>query len=283
MVEKMQSNNPLRKYFRQPAIYIKLPSQGRWYEPNSLIMPANGELPVLPMTANDEITSRTPDALFNGSAVIDIIASCIPSIRNPWAIPSVDINTILVGIRIASYGHNMPLGSRCPKCGHDHEFDLDLRGILDSLQCPDYNKTVNVNDLVVSFCPLTYQQINENNILQFEDQKLMQMLNQNDLDSQEKLKAISESFKKITRMTMRAITNCIGNIQGDGFMVNNVEHIAEFLENCDKSVFNVIRDHIAELKKVGDFRPLQIKCSECSHEYLQEFVLDISNFFETNS
>jgi len=279
----MQPNNPLRKYFRQPAIYIRLPSQGRWYEPNSLIMPANGELPVLPMTANDEITSRTPDALFNGSAVIDIIASCVPAIRNPWAIPSVDINTILVGVRIASYGHNMSISSRCPKCGHEHEFDLDLRSVLDRIQCPDYSKTLTVNDLTISFRPLNYQQINENNILQFEDQKLMQMFSQNDLDSQEKLKIISDSFKKITRMTMRAIANCIKTVKGDDFQVENFEHIAEFLENCDKSVFNVIRDHIAELKKIGDFQPLQIKCTECQHEYLQEFVLDMSNFFETNS
>ena len=196
----MQSNNPLRKYFRQPAIYIRLPSQGQWYEPNSLVMPANRELPVLPMTANDEITSRTPDALFNGSAVIDIIASCMPSIRNPWSVPSTDINAILAGIRIASYGHSMTINSQCPNCGHDHEFELDLRTVLEQLQCPDYTKTLSVTGLTIGFRPLNYRQINENNLLQFEDQKLMQLINQSDVDNQEKLKVISDSFKKITRM-----------------------------------------------------------------------------------
>lgn len=279
----MQSNNPLRKYFRQPAIYIRLPSQGQWYEPNSLVMPANRELPVLPMTANDEITSRTPDALFNGSAVIDIIASCMPSIRNPWSVPSTDINAILAGIRIASYGHSMTINSQCPNCGHDHEFELDLRTVLEQLQCPDYTKTLSVTGLTIGFRPLNYRQINENNLLQFEDQKLMQLINQSDVDNQEKLKVISDSFKKITRMTMRAIANCIKYIQGDGFQVEDSEQILEFLDNCDKSIFNLIRDHIAQLKQVSDFRPLSIQCTECTHQYQQEFVLDISNFFETNS
>ena len=56
----MTSNNPLSQYFRQPAIYIKLPSQGSYYPPGALEMPENGEIPVFPMTAIDEITYRTP-------------------------------------------------------------------------------------------------------------------------------------------------------------------------------------------------------------------------------
>ena len=29
--ENMENTNPLHKYYRQPAIYIKLPSGGRYY------------------------------------------------------------------------------------------------------------------------------------------------------------------------------------------------------------------------------------------------------------
>ena len=62
--------NPLSQYFRQPVIYIKLPSNGKFYPPGTLDMPANNELPVLPMTAIDEITYRTPDALFDQIAAM---------------------------------------------------------------------------------------------------------------------------------------------------------------------------------------------------------------------
>ncbi len=277
------SDNPLKKYFRQPSIYIRLPSLGRWYEPNSIVMPPNKDLAVLPMTANDEITSRTPDALFNGSAIVDIIGSCVPSIRNPWAIPSVDLNAILGGIRIATYGHSMGISSTCPKCGNSHEFNLDLRTVLDTLKCPDYDETLSIDDLIISFQPLNYKQINDSNILQFEDQKLMQLVQQSDINNEEKLKTISESFKKITKLTMKAIALCVRSIQGPDFTVDQSSYIAEYLENCDKSKFNLIRDHIAKLKTASDFQPLQIKCVECEHQYQQEFVLDMANFFATNS
>jgi hypothetical protein len=64
----MHSNNPLQQYFRQPAIYVQLPSQGKFYPAGTLNPSTTGEYPVYPMTAIDEITYRTPDALFNGQA-----------------------------------------------------------------------------------------------------------------------------------------------------------------------------------------------------------------------
>ena len=62
-------NNPLRQYFRRPAVHVKLPSGGLDYPEGVIDMPPSGELPVYPMTAIDEITARTPDALYNGVAV----------------------------------------------------------------------------------------------------------------------------------------------------------------------------------------------------------------------
>ena len=67
------SDNPLKQYFRRPAVYLKLPSGGLGYPEGTIDMPDTGELPVYPMTAIDEITSRTPDALFNGTAVVEVI------------------------------------------------------------------------------------------------------------------------------------------------------------------------------------------------------------------
>ena len=60
------TGNPLAKHFRQPSIYIKLPSEGVWYDESIITISESGEVPVYPMTALDEITYRTADALFNG-------------------------------------------------------------------------------------------------------------------------------------------------------------------------------------------------------------------------
>jgi predicted Zn-ribbon and HTH transcriptional regulator len=198
-------------------------------------------------------------------------------------VPSCDINVLLIGIRIASYGHDMNIASRCPKCSHDHEFVLDLRKLLESLGRPDYDKKLQIGDLTFGFRPLTYRQINDNNILQYEDQKLMRIMNQTDLTDQKKMELIGDSFRKITQLTMIAVSQCIAAIATDSSIVTDQNHIAEYLANCEKDIFNQIRDHIGELKTVSDFRPLDLTCENCGHQYQQEFSLDISNFFETNS
>ena len=112
-------NNPLRQYFRRPSLYIKLPSKGHFYPAGAIDMPENGELPVFPMTAIDEITSKTPDALFSGAAVTDIIQSCIPAIKDPWVLPSIDLDTILIAIRAATNGNELEIQSLCAKCEND--------------------------------------------------------------------------------------------------------------------------------------------------------------------
>ena len=103
------SNNPLKQYFRRPAIYIKLPSEGKYYSSDVINKTETREIPVYPMTAIDEITTKTPDALFNGSVIVELIKSCIPDIKDPWKINNIDLDTILIGIKVASTGNSLEL------------------------------------------------------------------------------------------------------------------------------------------------------------------------------
>jgi len=89
-------NNPLKQYFRRPAVYVKLPSGGKYYPQGVIDMPTNGEIPIFPMTAIDEITTKTPDALYNGTAMAELMKSCVPNIKDPWAINSMDLDAILI-------------------------------------------------------------------------------------------------------------------------------------------------------------------------------------------
>lgn len=278
-----QTTNPLRKHFRQPAIHLRLPSGGNFYPHGTLILPPNGEVPILPMTAVDEITSRTPDALFNGSAVMEIIGSCVPNIRDPWAIPAIDITALLIAVRLASYGHELEISSKCPHCGHDHNFTIDLRIALDGLKAGDYNKTVNVGDLEVFFTPLNYRQINETSKIQFEDQKMIQMLSAADVPEEEKMSQLGQAFRRITQMTIRGIAQSISTVKTADAMVTETEHIEEFLNNCPKHVFDAIRDHVITLRESADLKPLHVSCEGCTKEYDQPFSLDMSNFFVTAS
>ena len=99
--------NPLASFFRQPKIYVSLPSKGEFYPEGSLVKTHNNEYPVFAMTARDELLFKTPDALMNGVATREVITSCIPNILDPLKIPSLDVDAILSAIRIATYGEEM--------------------------------------------------------------------------------------------------------------------------------------------------------------------------------
>lgn len=276
-------SNPLKQYFRQPAIYVRLPSNGKFYPQGSLDMPANGELPVLPMTTLDEITYRTPDALFNGSAVVSVIQSCVPNIKNAWNMPSMDIDTLLVAIRIATYGHELDISTKCPSCEHEADFGLDLRVVMDQIQTPDYGKVMDIGDLQIYFRPMSYQQMNDNSMTQFQDQKLLQMLDNANTDDESRVQQLGEALKKITQFTTNALAQNIAMVRTPQAQVVEIEHIAEWLSQCDRGTFARIRDYIVDTKQQGELQPLAMKCSACSHEYRQAFTLDMTNFFEVAS
>jgi hypothetical protein len=278
-----QTANPLRQFFRQPAIYLRLPSGGNFWPDRDLVMTQNRELPVLPMTAIDEITYRTPDALFNGQAVISVIQSCIPNIKNAWSAPSLDVNAILVAIRIASYGHNMGISTTCPKCQNEDQYEIDLRNILDQLSSPDYTNTIKHGDLEIAFQPISYKNQNDTNQMQFEEQRMIRAIPGSDLPDDEKIAKLNAALKRITELTVEAMKFNIASIKTPQALVTEPEFIEEFLNNCDRNLFSKIRDRVIELRIASDLKPIRVTCSNCSHEYEQSMNLDQASFFETAS
>lgn len=279
----MSTDNPLTNYFRQPAIYAKLPSNGQFWPVGSLDMPVNQELPVYPMTARDEITYRTPDALFNGSAVVDVVQSCVPNIKNAWMMPSIDIDSVLIAVRIASFGHEMPIGSRCPACEHEDEYNVDLRIVNETIDSSDYSRSLKLGDLELFFRPLTYQQVNANSLAQFEQQKLLSNLEQADIDQEQRSKTMSQALKNLTDVTLKALSNSINAIRTPASLVNDPDQIDEWLNNCDRRTFTVIRDFVLDLRRTSEIKPLKMKCHNCGHNYEQQFTLDMTRFFEDAS
>ena len=275
----MTPNNPLRQYFRQPAIYIRLPSGGQFYPPGTLTLTETNELPVYPMTAIDEIMYKTPDALFNGQATVNVIQSCIPNITNAWGVPAMDVDTILVAIRIASYGHEMEFGTKCPKCSAESDRALDLRTVMDAMRIPDYNQSIQSGDMEIYFRPMNYKNLNDNNQLQYENQRMLQMLPDTKFEDTEKMNALTAALKKITDITVTALAQSIATVKTPTAMVSEPEYIEDFLKNCDRNLFTQIRDHIIKLKTQAEMQPMKLVCDECSHEYEQSVSLDMSNFF----
>ena len=279
----MDTTNPLRQFFRQPAIYLRLPSGGEHWPDGSLDLPQNREVPVYPMTAVDEITYRTPDALFNGQAIVNVVQSCIPAIRNAWHMPAQDFNTVMAAIRIASYGHAMDIETTCTKCSNTDTFSLDLRTVLDQLTSPDYSRALEVNGLEITFRPMDFEQQNKISTEQFEHQRLIQAIPESNLSDEEKMTEMAGVMKKIQDLTVRVLAISIGSIRTPTALVTEENWIQEFLTNCDRSAFGAIRDHVVKLREDTDLRPMTLTCTACKTEYQQRLNLDQSGFFAVAS
>jgi hypothetical protein len=202
---------------------------------------------------------------------------------DPWATPAMDVDTLLIAIRIASYGHDMDFGTKCPKCGHECDHTMDLRGVLDRMQTPDYNQALQAGDIEIYFRPMTYKNINDNNAMQFENQKLLQMLPDSDIPEASKISELGLALKRITEITVKALAQSIAVIKTPQALVSEPDFIEEFLKNCDRELFNRVRNHIVELKTKAEMPPMTLTCPECKNEYEQSVTLDMTSFFEPAS
>ena len=272
------STNPLQQYFRRPALYLKLPSGGQGYPENSIDLPENRELPVYPMTAIDEITARTPDALFNGVAVVELIKSCIPNIKDPWHVLQLDLDPILLAIKMATNGSTMEIDTVCPSCEETGKFDVNLTMLLSEYKPGDYDTPLKIDELSIKFHPLNYKKINETSSLQFDIQRTLRML-QDMPDGDERTHKSSEILMHMNAIAMDLIVDSIEYIASPAGVVLDKSYIKEFLENVEVKTYDKIKDVSLELKQSTDTKPLKFKCVHCSHEYEQPFNVNVTDFF----
>ncbi len=275
-------SNPLAKHFRQPQIYLKLPSKGRWYPAGSIDMPPTGELPVYAMTAKDELTLKTPDALLNGQATIEVIESCLPNIKDAWQMPSVDIDAVLIAIRQATYGNEMDLVSVCPHCNSRNEHTLDLSAMADQIKLPDLEGTIKVKDLELFLKPQTYREFNQASLENYEQQRILSVVNDTTLSEEDKLTRFNILFKKLLSLTVQTVSNSVGAIKmSDGTVVDSREYIDEFFVNCDKEIWNAVKQKLEALGEQNPLRKLDVVCEneECVKPYTTPLIFEASSFF----
>lgn len=255
--------NPLASFMRQPKIYIRLPSQGNYWPNGSLVRTESGEYPVYSMTAKDELMLKIPDALMNGQAVVDVIQNCVPNIKNAWTVPDIDIDVILIAIRLATYGEKMTMPLTF---GEDleMEYSVDLRTVMDSLMNQiTWDNTIQIsNELTVFVKPLTYKQMTESALTTFETQKIMQIANDDVMAEDDKIKLFKESFKKLTESTVGIIGSSIYRIDSAQGSTDNPAFIREFVDNVDKDMFNLIQNHLNMLKEQNTIKPIIITVTD---------------------
>lgn len=276
---------------RQPKIYIKLPCGGAYWPEGSIEIPESGELAVYSMTAKDELTFKTPDALLNGQAVVDVIQSCIPSIKNAWMTPSADLDAILIAIRIATYGENMEVTHKVPGTNEEVDHDVNLVKLLDNMFSNEgWDEIVHLTDnLTCIVRPLTYKHITDLSLKTFETQKIMQIVNDNTLSDEKKLELFNKNFNKMAEITIELAVDSIFAIQTPNDVVQDPKFIREFLKNSDKEIFKKVQNHIESMKLRTGVQPLTIISTPeliekgAPENYQLPISFDNSNFFGQGS
>ena len=272
--------NPLAKYFRQPAIYMKIPTGGKFWPEGSIDLPVNGEIPVYPMTTRDEVTLRTPDALMNGSGVVDVIQSCCPNIKDAWKTPTADVDSILIAIRIASYGQTMDIETKCPHCNAQNSHAMDLIACLGGIKFPDYAKPIEVEGLKIKLRSQPYFGSNQASIINFEEEKMIQAVNDSTLSDEEKSQRVGVGMQKIINVSIDTVTNCTEYIEiEDGTRVKEREFIKQLYDNGKGIILRTLQDALLALSKESGVPNQPVVCTECSKDFSVPLEFDYASFF----
>jgi hypothetical protein len=270
-------NNPLQQYFRQPKIFLKLPSLGMYNDPATI--QGNVEsLPIFGMTGMDQVIVKTPDALISGESTVKVIESCCPSVKDAWKITSIDIDSILVAIRIATYGNNYGIQHTCTECGSQHEYDIDLGRFITHFSNCVYDSKIMIGDLIIRIRPLEYKQATEFNLANFGLQK--QLMQLNDLEDAELKKSIiSTIFNDLGILQNKIFLAGIESIETPTAQVTEWTFIKEWLENCGSEIADALKLQFEKNTKAWMVPPSTIKCTDCGHTEEVHVELDQSNFF----
>jgi len=285
----VQTANPLNKYYRQPSIYISLPSRGAYYSDQVFKSTDTGEIPVLPMTAKDEIAFKTPDAMINGQATVDVIRSCCPNLLDPWQMVNYDLDTVLIAIRIATYGETMDFTAIVPVVNEQISHTVNLPSLLDQIRQIKIKEDFKTkNGFVFTVKPLTYKEVTNIQVKTFEQQKQLVQTNVPgaNVTEEQKTQRFAEAYKALTELNFQMLSNAFTKIvTPDGETVTDHKQITDFLQNADSVFVNEVQDKMIELRSQAQIKPLKMKSTEeqikkgAPVSFDVPITFDNSNFF----
>ena len=271
-------DSPLKKYSRVPKLYIDLPSQGNFYPPGSL--GKSQELEVFSMTASDEIRLKTPDALYTGTAVADIIKRCVPDIKNPWAMPTIDFDFVLAAVRLATYGSTIELNVACSKCKEESAYEFEIQRILDHFSNQTFVEKVMIQGFEFYLRPLDYKELTVIRKETFSVQRNLAQLVPKIEDLNEKQEKVNEYYDQINKMQTDVMYSIVHKIvTPDGDEETNHKQIVDFLSNAEPEFYHGLKNAYGEMNKIWAVPSSQVTCPSCSNVDNITPSMDYSTFF----
>lgn len=283
------SQNPLKKYFRQPGTYVKLPTKGRWYGKDDINLTNESEVAVYSLSAIDDILLNTPDAMLNGQALEKVITNTVPDIRNIKRLMLPDLESIFVGIKAATNNNRLDVDRKCPKCEHENTFELNCIALLDSAtMISEDDLSINFDDkLIVHVKPYDFEMRQIFIKREFEEEKLLRSLDANNSEMDELTKAniLGESVDRLSKITFELVSRSIERIEikDDDTVVTDPAFINEWLVGISKAQADIVIDVVNRLNTAGVPKDIKAVCSNCGHQWDDRLNFDPTSFFGKRS
>lgn len=281
--------NPLAQYYRRPGTYVNLPSKGKFYK-SPVKLSDTGELAVYPMTAKDELALKNPDALLNGEALKQVLASVAPDIANVNEIPAPDIDTILVAMRMASYGDDLELdvNHNCvPSEGKSQRVVVGLGTVLSTMkEIPeDVGEVTLSNGIRVILRPYSLENQSKLLRVQFNTMRQLQALEANTKATvEDKAIVANKGYAVLTDLSQDILASSIISVTlPDGIEVSNYEHILDWVKNLDRATADRLDQEMKRFADFGITRTLELTCDYCKEKYTTDMLFDPTSFFDVGS
>lgn len=254
--------NPLLTKLKKriPGESFRLPSRGIFYTNGELDPEVdNGEVVIYPMTTIDELKLRSPDMLFQGTAVTEVIARCVPQILQPKMLIAADVDFLLTALRKVSYGPHLPVKHKCTECASpEKEYNLSIDHFIKSsreISPEQYDAmSVTLDDYVIKIRPCVFSEMI----------KILQSANES-LDSAEKVSALIDS-------SLAAIIRSVDKIKDKALII-------EWLQNLPRGLKDELSVLVEGVNDWGVEFNYDVKCEVCGHVNNIKTSLNPVNFF----
>lgn len=270
------TNNPLLQYIRKPMATLDLSSKGKFWPAGSLKKP--NTLDVFPMTGQDEILLVNTSYILLGSVLAEIIENCVPDITDVWSMPRIDLDSVIIAIRCASYNNTMNVQYVCPACNTNQTHTVDLRDVSQQIAIPDYDNPLIINDnLALWFRPVTFREHFQQVVDQNSKLSVIKQLSSENLTDEEKQKIINNNLREITKINISNLANSIDRVLIDNqISVTSQDFIKDWLIKLDRETFSTVS--VAISNKIQEYKlpskSFICKNSNCNHQH--ELTIDFN-------
>ena len=247
-------------------IQVFLPSRGKLYSQTSPLCDADF-IEIKEMTAREEdiLTSRV--LLKKGIAIDKVLDNCIVNKNiNQYDMLVGDRNTILLALRVSSYGADYTVKVSCPSCAENQDYTF----MLDQVNM----KMLNVNPIEQHNNIFEFKLPKSEDIIRF---KLLTAGEEADITkTQENYKRVikSDIDNLVTSRMMRQIISVNSN--------SNREFVANYVSNMPIKDARAFRDYVELVEPNVDLRG-NFSCVNCGEASIIDIPMTVEFFWPTGN